>query len=489
MKRVLLIFSLISTLYASSAWAQYRDVPNGISYNITFFDYYSPVVDEWFSPDDMTVGAKLGYHRNLVGPLNLEVPIKIGSVRLPTPDREFQLVANKKWLTNVDAILQLQWFKPNHILVPYLTAGVGGTYIEDEDFDIQFPVGVGLDLRVFENFYLMGRSEYRFASNDYRNTNIKQNNITHMTGIKILFGGTQREPEPPAPKDTDGDGVLDVDDNCPGIAGKPELAGCPDTDGDGIADKDDSCPDVAGLSQFNGCPDTDGDGVPDNDDNCPNEAGPASNNGCPLADSDNDGIPDIEDLCPNQPGSAAHQGCPDTDGDGIADKDDDCPNEAGLAINRGCPDSDGDGIIDSRDKCPNQPGTAANDGCPEVPQIEAEDKETLEVMARSIQFKVNSSYLEASSNAVLDQIAAILQKYPDYNVAIDGYTDSAGKDSYNQWLSERRAERVYNYFINKGVAASRMKFTGHGEANPIAPNDTEAGRDKNRRVEIKLTPK
>ncbi len=85
-------------------------------------------------------------------------------------------------------------------------------------------------------------------------------------------------------------------------------------------------------------PDSDNDGVLDIDDRCPNLAGVSVNNGCP-ADSDNDGIYDVDDSCPNLAGTSDNRGCPsDLDGDGIYDEDDDCPNEKGKSTNKGCPE-------------------------------------------------------------------------------------------------------------------------------------------------------
>jgi outer membrane protein OmpA-like peptidoglycan-associated protein len=86
--------------------------------------------------------------------------------------------------------------------------------------------------------------------------------------------------------------------------------------------------------------DTDGDGVPDIDDLCPEVPGPASNHGCPIfADKDNDGVPDDIDRCPDVPGPKENFGCPwpDRDGDGVPDKDDECPDEPGPPENKGCP--------------------------------------------------------------------------------------------------------------------------------------------------------
>ena len=87
-----------------------------------------------------------------------------------------------------------------------------------------------------------------------------------------------------------------------------------DSDGDGVIDKKDKCPGVVGLARYEGCPipDTDKDGINDEEDKCPSQAGPASNNGCPISDRDKDGINDDEDKCPDVPGVAKNNGCPDT---------------------------------------------------------------------------------------------------------------------------------------------------------------------------------
>ena len=89
---------------------------------------------------------------------------------------------------------------------------------------------------------------------------------------------------------------------------------------------------MAGLAQFNGCPDSNGDGVVDSQDQCPNVRGTV--NGCP--DADGDGVIDSMDACPNTAGNV--NGCPDSDGDGVLDKDDTCPQTAGIAANNGCPE-------------------------------------------------------------------------------------------------------------------------------------------------------
>ena len=83
-----------------------------------------------------------------------------------------------------------------------------------------------------------------------------------------------------------------------------------DTDGDGIVDVNDSCPETAGPIEGSGCPDSDGDGIYDNEDQCPDEPGNAENNGCPVVDADGDGVLDGFDDCPNEPGPEQYNGCP-----------------------------------------------------------------------------------------------------------------------------------------------------------------------------------
>lgn len=283
--------------------------------------------------------------------------------------------------------------------------------------------------------------------------------------------------------DMDHDGVQDSHDMCPETPGLLALQGCPDRDGDGLPDVRDTCPDVAGPLEFAGCPDSDLDSIPDYRDKCPNEGGKVGPDGCLIIDSDGDEVADEVDQCPSVKGIPALAGCPDDDGDGIADKDDACPGLAGLKELQGCPDCDGDGITDSKDSCPTLSGTIANNGCPE---LNATDKAALAQAVRGIEFENKSSSLKAASKPVLDEIAKILERYPNYRVEIAGHTDDVGSDKANLTLSTRRAKACLDYLISKSVDNKRLNAKGYGERKPIASNKTAAGRQKNRRVEISL---
>jgi hypothetical protein len=136
-------------------------------------------------------------------------------------------------------------------------------------------------------------------------------------------------------KDSDGDGVDDLTDECPDEFGSYRTKGCPDYDGDKVADKDDLCPELPGTRQTKGCPDPDGDFLVLDEDQCPEEYGTKRNKGCP--DSDDDGVHDGIDKCKDVYGEANMEGCPDTDKDGIHDGIDLCPETVGILELEGCP--------------------------------------------------------------------------------------------------------------------------------------------------------
>ncbi len=285
--------------------------------------------------------------------------------------------------------------------------------------------------------------------------------------------------------DTDGDGVADKEDECPGEQGILATKGCPDRDGDLIPDKEDRCPDIAGLGILAGCPDTDSDGIADMDDNCPDIFGIAQLKGCPFVDSDGDGIRDEEDACPETAGLDSLQGCPfkDTDKDGIPDETDECPEVAGLTALKGCPDRDGDGIPDHKDRCPDSAGKVSDKGCPVLTQ---EVRKILNLAARAVQFETASAVLKPESLKELDQVVEILKTYSHYTLRIEGHTDSRGAAKVNLLLSTKRAKTCYIYLKNNGIDTKRMTYKGWGESKPIRTNKTEAGRQRNRRVEFIL---
>lgn len=105
-----------------------------------------------------------------------------------------------------------------------------------------------------------------------------------------------------------------------------------------------------------------------------------------------------------------------------------------------------------------------------------------------ILFSTNSSTLNTASRISLDKFATSLLNNPDTDVKIYGHTDSTGSDAINNPLSQRRAESVYGYLLSKGVSGTRMISEGFGSSQPVADNNTVAGRAENRRVEVFILP-
>jgi OOP family OmpA-OmpF porin len=105
---------------------------------------------------------------------------------------------------------------------------------------------------------------------------------------------------------------------------------------------------------------------------------------------------------------------------------------------------------------------------------------------RGITFEFGSAAIAKSSEPTLDEAAGLLAQYPDLRLEIRGHTDSTGDAASNKKLSKARADAVKNYLVDKGVGASRLQTVGLGPDEPIASNDTDEGRRKNRRIEFKL---
>lgn len=135
-------------------------------------------------------------------------------------------------------------------------------------------------------------------------------------------------------------------------------------------------------------------------------------------------------------------------------------------------DSDKDGVIDSQDKCPGTPMGAKVDerGC--------------WALSASYLFGFDKDTIRSEYYPNLDEVVKVLDQNAGLKIQIQGHTCSIGSDAYNQGLSERRANSVLRYLESKGIASDRLTFKGFGESSPAYSNDTEDGREKNRRVEL-----
>lgn len=173
--------------------------------------------------------------------------------------------------------------------------------------------------------------------------------------------------------------------------------------------------------------------------------------------------------------------CADGDQDGVCDVVDKCPGTpAGVPVDASgcCIDSDNDGVCDGIDQCPNTPAGAKVDdkGCP------VKIKQKVTIFLR-VTFDSGKSNVKKQFDGDLRRVADFMKTYIDTEAVIEGHTDSQGSAKSNQKLSQKRADAVRQYLIDKyDVVPHRLKAVGYGESRPIADNKKAEGRRKNRRV-------
>lgn len=169
---------------------------------------------------------------------------------------------------------------------------------------------------------------------------------------------------------------------------------------------------------------------------------------------------------------------PDTDIDGIFDSKDECPQTPrGVLVDKvGCAlDSDKDGVADYKDICVNTPNTLQVDfqGC--------RLNDTLALV-----FKTDSDEILPVSDVIIQEFAKFMLDNEGYKAEIVGHTDSRNSEAYNMDLSQRRAESTKKALAEKGIDESRLTTRGEGELDPVATNETKVGRQKNRRIEVRI---
>jgi outer membrane protein OmpA-like peptidoglycan-associated protein len=409
--------------------------------------------------NDMYYGGRIGLR--LVSPLWLE----LAGGYTPT---SACACPDATW-THLSANLLLVSSTPRAVQ-PFLSLGGGvskfvppwsadqkdGTFEAAAGAKVKLTDAIGLRLEA-RNILLVPKTDYTRAHID---------NIVVGAGLVFAFGGVS---------DSDGDGVPEHLDRCPGTPRgcRVDANGCPiDSDGDGVCDGLDQCPDTP-------------------------RGATVDSRGCP-SDADGDGVFDGVDQCPDTPRgcSVDARGCPiDSDGDGVCDGLDACPNTPlGCTVDaRGCPsDSDGDGVCDGLDKCPDTPsGTRVDsDGCPfsETRQRETELLETGLIRLQDVKFETAKAEILPESHHALDVVGEVLAKWPDLKIEIGGHADSRGSDAYNLALSKRRVESVRAYLIRRfpNLRAGQLTAKGYGESEPIVPNTSPENMAQNRRVEFKV---
>jgi OOP family OmpA-OmpF porin len=442
MKKILVVLLALSAFMPSGFGQddEVRPAAIGISFVLTDFTTANRIRTtslstvlghkQWAKLKQMSPGVAVSYFKGLKKHVDFAGTLAGSFVTYPFPNHP--PFSSDRFLLEGDASLNLKMVSEKYWVQPYLIVGVGG-HMYGKYFGAFLPTGLGLKVNILDDAHLFVTTQYRIPVT----TNTANYHFFNQIGIAGRIG-QKKQPvvivPPPPPVDTDKDGIIDSEDKCPTVPGLAKYQGCPipDTDKDGINDEEDKCPTVPGLARYQGCP---------------------------IPDTDKDGINDEEDKCPTVPGLARYQGCP-------------------------LVDTDNDGVPDEEDKCPTIPGTKANNGCPEIKE---EVIKRVDYAANNIYFATGKFVLLAKSFKGLNEVAQILKDNPQLKMSIDGYTDNVGSDASNQKLSENRAGAVKKYLVKQGIDESRLIITGHGEADPVADNKTAAGRQKNRRVEMKLS--
>ncbi|GAM08085.1 outer membrane porin F [Geobacter sp. OR-1] len=402
------------------------------------------------------VGVRAGY--NFTDRVGAEAVFDYGRT-------EGTLNSNKTDVYNYHLDLLYHFF-PSAKAVPFLMAGFGGVGIEPDNGPRYsrgaFNYGVGLKYALSESIDLRGEVRHLMYK-----TSETLNNVEYGLGLGFLFGGSKPAPPvvapapPPPPKPAP---VVEQPKAAPAPPASPSasLSASPATVEMGTpatltwACQNATAAEIApgiGSVQLQGSK-----SVTPADSSaytltCSGAGGEAksSANVAVIKDSDNDGVFDNKDKCPDTP--------------------------AGVKVDaNGCPpDSDRDGVPDYLDKCQNTPAgmPVDKDGC---------SPETL-TMKLNVQFDTAKADIKKKYHDEIGRVAAFLKKYPTVKGTIEGHTDDVGDADMNKKLSQRRADSVMKYLVDKyGIEKDRLTAIGYGEERPIADNKTADGRQKNRRT-------
>ncbi len=383
------------------------------------------------------------------------------------------------------------YLAPGNVFSPYLYAGAGIDFYSRRDglgrlfpndelgesSSIFIPVGIGFTASISKNTSISFDVGYR--SFDQQTDNVASGAadgfVTTKLGVIFSLGSNEDD-------DDDGDGLrngkekdlgldpLNLDTDVDGSKDGDEVFKYKtnplkaDTDGDGLTDGDE-------IWRFRTNPnlaDTDKDGLNDADEVSIYNTDPLN------SDSDNDGLADGEEIRKHHTNPLK----PDTDSDGLTDANEILRYKTDP-LN---PDTDSGGVNDGVEvKRGTNPRTREDDNAADSASA---GKGVFSSLTEGIRFEENSARITPKSEASLVRLFGELSKTSSVNIEIRGYTDDRGGRAKNYELSAKRASAVKEWLRVRGIAQSRMTARGYGPENPIAPNTTEEGRQRNRRIEI-----
>ena len=332
---------------------------------------------------------------------------------------------------------------------PYFGVG-GGVFHIPTIYKGAIDALVGLDIKASDHVSIFLEPRYIWAA-----SSIMSGAAAHA-GLAFSLGSA-------GDKDSDGDGLFNRQEKQIGTDKKN-----PDTDGDGLKDGEE-------VNTYHTDPlkaDTAGDGLNDGAEVREYKTDPNK------ADTDGDGLKDGEEISRYKTNPLK----PDTDNDGLND---------GEEVNRYKTDplkadTDGGSVNDGTEVTRGtDPLNPADDIAkkPETYKVEVGKAIVLE----GVVFATGKADITPASAEILEKAFQTLQQNPDITVEIRGYTDTVGNRPYNMRLSQKRADAVRTFLVQKGIAATRITAKGFGPDNPVASNKTPKGRQQNRRIEFYRT--
>ena len=375
---------------------------------------------------------------------------------------------------------------------PYLYTGIGALiynvkffprsvspkFVKSSDWSGVIPAGIGITEKLCETAMLdiSGGINYSLTDNLNFYKDGKPTDAYYSLGLGIIFTGSD------ADKDYDNDGFTNGQEKALGT--DPNN---PDTDDDGLKDGEE-------INKYKTNPlnaDSDKDGLKDGEEVNRYKTDPLN------PDSDKDGLKDGEEVTSYKTDPLN----PDTDKDGLKDGEEVTKYKTDP-LN---PDTDKDGLKDGEEvtKYKTDPlkadtdGGSVNDGKeiangtnPLDPSDDIPKKEELKVEVKKsivldgVVFKTGSAEISPESAEILEKAFNTLNQNSEIEVEIQGHTDDVGKHAFNMKLSQKRADAVKDYIVNKGIAASRITTVGFGPDKPIVPNTSPENKQRNRRIEF-----
>lgn len=411
-----------SLVISLSAFGQSSDQRLMASLSGLFLDYNGPLNGDYLDYQNFSPGINLGTHIYLTAPVGLSINTAFAP-QVKLPGTNTDL--ERPSLIDANALVR---FKLNN----------GRILPEDAFFAPYLTTGLGLnsmrsELSVYVpaalgvRFRISSNFSFQLESMYKQAIGRKHQHIAHSFGVVFSVPSSQpgQAPEEELPE---------IQAPEPVVAQATAPISAPDrgldSDGDGIPDLEDSCPETMGLIQFGGCP--------------PKIADPMDG---PIAQVEDKAFGVDPAILPS--------------------------SEPRLQVNTGTTGED-------QTRSPDQ-------GEEKSLEISKEDAEYLDFAVQNIYFEMSSDELKTESFPVLDKIADILEKYPRAQLKITGHTDDVGDEKDNLILSIKRAFKVKYYLVKeKGIRLSRIDSDGFGEQQPIANNDSQQGRQLNRRVQFEL---